>query len=298
MSQQDRTSSLVTYEARDGRGYITFNRPEKKNALTHAMLDTIMSHLEKAESDDDVRVIVFRGGGDDFCTGHDLAEVGKEYGEPEVTASGKPRRPSQRARLHHDRKYIERFHKIFLCGKPTLALVKGYCLGAGLYIVEGCDLAIASDTVRMGHPEQKLGLSGAAYFAAWEIVNMGPRKARELLLLAEVWNAEQVLAAGLVNKVVPHASLEQAGEEWAERIVRLPRDALAIGKAATHMAYDSLRLTSQFTYGYVMHSLATNIRYEADEFNFMKAKRDEGVRGASHGREDFYKKGVDATVDK
>ena len=164
--------------------------------------------------------------------------------------------------------------------------------------MEGCDLAIAADTVSMGHPEQKLGLSGAAYFAAWEIVDMGPRKARELLLLAEVWNAEQVLAAGLVNKVVPHAELEQAGEEWAERIVRLPRDGSRSARRRRTWPMTPLHLTSQFAYGYVMHSLATNIRYEPDEFNFMKAKRDKGVRGASHGREDFYKKDLDAAVDK
>ncbi|NIF55146.1 MULTISPECIES: enoyl-CoA hydratase/isomerase family protein [Burkholderiaceae] len=282
-------SQLVTYEARDGRAYITFNRPEKKNALTEQMLDMLMDHLDRAEADDDVRVIVFRGAGGDFCTGHDLAEVGHEYGEPQLDATGKPRRPSQRARLHHDRHYIARFQRIFLSPKPTLALISGYCIGAGLYIAEGCDLSIASDNAKIGHPEQKLGLSGASYFGAWEIMAMGPRKARELLLLAELWSAQDALAAGLVNRVVPQAELTEAGEAWAERIVRLPRDGLAIGKAAAHLAYDSLRLTSQFSYGYVMHALATNVRYEKDEFNFMKAKRESGVRASSHGREAFYK---------
>jgi enoyl-CoA hydratase len=290
----DTAGSLVTYEARDGRAYITFNRSEKKNALTEKMLDTLMHYLDRAESDDDVRVIVFRGAGNDFCTGHDLAEVGHEYGEPQLDATGKARRPSQRARLHHDRHYIARFQRIFLSPKPTLALISGYCIGAGLYVAEGCDLSIAADNARIGHPEQKLGLSGASYFGAWEIMAMGPRKARELLLLAELWTAQEALAAGLVNKVVAAADLDDAGEVWAERIVRLPRDGLAIGKAAAHLAYDSLRLTGQFSYGYVMHALASNIRYEKDEFNFMKAKRDAGVRASSHGREAFYSAPEDA----
>lgn len=280
--------SRITYEARNGRAYITFNRPEKKNAMTHEMLDAVIAGLTLAEDDDDVRVVIFQGAGDDFCTGHDLGEVGKEYGEPTVDAKGRVRKPSQRARLRHDRKYISRFHRIFTSLKPTLSLVKGYCIGAGLYIVEGSDLAIGADTARMGHPEQKLGLSGAAYFAAWEMMTMGPRKAREFLLLAELLDAQRALQVGLLNKVVPAAELVDAGEEWAERIVRLPRDGITVGKAATLLAYESLGITEQFGYGFVMHSLATNVRYEDDEFNFLKEGRDKGVKASHRERETFF----------
>jgi enoyl-CoA hydratase len=168
--------------------------------------------------------------------------------------------------------------------------VKGYCLGAGLYLAEGSDLVIAADTAKMGHPEQKLGLSGAAYFAAWEIMALGPRKARELLLMADVWDAQTCLANGLLNRVVPLASLADAGEEWAERIVRLPRDGIVMGKAATNLAMESLGISSQFSYGHILHTLATNVRYEGDEYNFMKQRRDKGVRASNHDREAFYVK--------
>ncbi|SOE87494.1 Enoyl-CoA hydratase/carnithine racemase [Burkholderia sp. YR290] len=278
----------IDYLAKDGRAYITINRPEKKNAMTSAMLDQLMEGYDRAEADDDVRVVVLRGAGDDFSTGHDLAEVGTEYGATTYDDKGRPRKPSQRARLQHDKRYIERFERVFRFLKPTLSLVKGYCLGAGLYLAEGSDLVIAADTAKMGHPEQKLGLSGAAYFAAWEMMVMGPRKARELLLMADVWDAQTCVANGLVNKVVPVASLDEAGEEWAERIVRLPRDGIAVGKAATHLAMDSLGISSQFAYGHVLHALATNVRYEADEYNFMKQRRDKGVRASNHEREAFY----------
>jgi enoyl-CoA hydratase len=278
----------IDYVAKDGRAYITINRPEKKNAMTGAMLDQLMDGYDRAEADDDVRVVVLRSAGDDFSTGHDLAEVGTEYGETTYDDKGRPRKPSQRARLLHDKRYIERFERIFRFLKPTLTLVKGYCLGAGLYLAEGSDLVIAADTAKMGHPEQKLGLSGAAYFAAWEIMALGPRKARELLLMADVWDAQTCLANGLINKVVPLASLDDEGEEWAERIVRLPRDGIVVGKAATHLAMDSLGIASQFSYGHVLHALATNVRYESDEYNFMKQRRDKGVRASNHEREAFY----------
>lgn len=284
------SDGCVEYLAQNGRAYVTLNRPAKKNAMTTEMWDQLMVCYDRAESDDGVRVVVLRSAGEDFCAGHDLAEVGGQYGETTVDASGRARRPSQRVRLRYDKRYIERLQRIFHSLTPTLALVKGYCLGGGLYLAEASDLVIAADTARMGHPEQKTGLSGAAYFDAWEMMTLGVRKARELLLMADVWTAEQALANGLINKVVARADLDDSGEEWAERIVRLPRDGIAIGKASTLLAMQSLGLNSQFFYGPVMHALATNIRYEEDEFNFFKEKRDKGVRAAAHAREDLYGK--------
>lgn len=281
----------VDYLARDGRAYVTLNRPDKRNAMSQAMWQQLMHCYDRAEDDDDVRVVVLRGAGDDFCAGHDLAEVGNQYGDGGVDGEGRKRRPSQRARLQYDKTYIERFQRIFTFLKPTVALVKGYCLGGGLYLAESADLVLAADNARLGHPEQKLGLSGAAYLDAWEIMTLGARKARELLLLAEVWSAQEALANGLVNKVVPLAELDEKGEAWAERIVRLPRDGIALGKAATTMAMQALGVTGQFTYGHVLHTLATNMRWEPGEFNFMKERRVSGVRGMNHDREAFYDTG-------
>jgi enoyl-CoA hydratase len=275
----------LLYHKRDGKAYITFNRPEKRNALTYAAFDRMMACLADAEQDDDVRVVIITGAGGHFSAGHDLAEIGSEYG---FDPSGKGRKPSQRARLNFDRRHLNQFRDLFYCSKPTVALVRGYCVGAGLHIVEACDLAIASDTARIGHPEQKAGLGGAAYMTAWNILAAGPKKARELLLIADMLKPEDAVQMGLVNKIVPDADLEAAGEDWADRIVKLPRDAVAFGKAATNLALDSLGMTSQFAHGYVVHALSTNIRYEEDEYNFMKKRRDEGVRNASHGREERY----------
>ena len=279
---------VVEYSARDGRAYVTLNQSAKKNAMTTTMWEQLMGYYDRAESDDDVRVVILQGAGEDFCSGHDLSEVGNQYGETTVDDKGRVRRPSQRARLRYDKRYVERLQRIFNSLKPSLALVKGYCLGGGLYLAEASDLVIAADTARMGHPEQKLGLSGAAYFDAWEMMTLGVRKARELLLLADVWTAEEALANGLINKVVPRAQLEEAGEAWAERIVRLPRDGVAIGKASTILTMQSLGLNNQFLNGSIVHALATNVRYEPDEFNFIKERKKTGVRESSHAREAFY----------
>lgn len=275
----------VTYEARDGKAYITIRRDEKRNALTYEMFDLLMEHVVTAEQDDDVRVIIFRGEGRDFSTGHDLAQVGSEYG---FSSEPGARRPSQRKRIHFDKYHVEQFRQLFYCVKPTISLVQGNCVGAGLYIVECCDLAIAADDAKIGHPEQKMQLAGAMYVTSFLILAVGPRKAREMTLLGETMSGIEAARIGLVNKSVPVEELEAAGEEWANRIVKLPRDAIAIGKAATHMAMDSMGMTSQFVHGYVSHALGTNIRYEPDEQNFMKTRRDKGVTGATHEREARY----------
>ena len=279
------SEGLVDYRYKDGRAYVTINRPDKKNAMTGAMLDQLMAAYDQAEADDDVRVVVLTGAGDDFSAGHDLSEVGHEYGQRQLDKDGK-----QRVRLQHDKMYIGRFKRVYESLKPTLSLVKGYTLGAGLYLCEASDLVIGADTLRIGHPEQKMGLSGAAYFAAWEMMQLGPRKARELLLMAEIWDAAKALEVGLVNKVVPADQLDQTGEEWAERIVRLPRDGIVLGKAATNMAMSALGITNQFDFGHVLHTLATNVRYEEDEFNFMKEKRDKGVSQMNKSQAGHYSK--------
>jgi enoyl-CoA hydratase len=276
---------MVTYEARDGRAYIVLRRAEKRNALTYEMFDRIMDLVAEAEIDDDVKVVIFKAEGEDFCTGHDLAQIGSEYG---FDPSGKGRRPSQRARLRFDKRHVEQFRSLFYCMKPTLALIQGYCVGAGLHLVEATDLAIAADDAKIGHPEQKAGLAGAAYMTSWLNLALGPRKARELLLLGDMMSGTEAAQCGLINKAVPAADLDAAGERWAEKIVRLPRDAIAIGKAATHLALDSMGMTSQFVHGYVSHALGTNIRYEEGEFNFMRNRREKGVRGAAHAREEFF----------
>ena len=282
-------SAAILYEVRDGRACITIDRPAKRNALTFEMLDRIVECIDEAEMDDDVKVIVLRGIGDDFCTGHDLDQVAGMYG----MSAASNRRPSQRVRLQHDRRHAEQFQRVMFAMKPVLSLVRGHCIGAGLYLVEASDLAIADETAKLGHPEQRMNLCGASYMLTWDILAMGPKRAREMLLLGEIMDAQTAKEAGLVNKVVADGELEAAGEDWAERIARLPKDGIAIGKMATHMALDSLGVSSQFVHGYVAHTVGSNVRFEKDEFNFLRERRDQGVGAAIKAREGFHEPGSD-----
>src|SRR5258707_7640755 len=173
---------------------LILNRPAKHNALKFDDLDTLVEALHEAEADDDIKVIILKGRGQSFCSGHDYNDAVRSYGL-EVTEPGvKPRRPSQRSRLLRDRKLGENYMAFQYSLKPVIAQVQGWCTGAGLYLVELVDLAISAETARFSHAEQRLGLAGNTWQLNTEILLYGPKRARELMLLGEEFDGRQ--AAG------------------------------------------------------------------------------------------------------
>ncbi|ODU07056.1 MAG: hypothetical protein ABS81_02955 [Pseudonocardia sp. SCN 72-86] len=274
---------------RDGPvGRLVMNRPEKHNALRFADLDVLVEELHALEDDDDVRVIVLKGRGRSFCSGHDYNDAARSYGLEPAADGRKPRRPSQRSRLARDRKLGENYKAFQYCHKPVIAQVHGVCTGAGLYLVELVDLAIAADDSRFSHAEQRLGLAGNTWHLNSQILQYGPKRARELLLLGDEFDGTAAAEFGLVNRSVPEDRLEATVEEWAARIAQHPRDALVTGRAMWQLAMDSLGGSDQFARGYVGHTLGTNLRFEADEFNFLKQRSQNGTRAAFVEREGRY----------
>ena len=270
--------------------HLVLNRPEKHNALRFADLDDLVDLLHAAEEDDDVRVIVLRGRGPSFCSGQDYNDAVASYGLEPGADGTKPRRPSQRSRLLQDRRLGANYMAFQYCLKPIIAQVQGVCTGAGLYLVELVDLAIAAQDARFSHAEQRLGLAGNTWHLNTQILTYGPKKARELLLLGDEFDGTEAERIGLVNRAVPAAQLETAVAEWAVRIAQHPRDALVTGKAMWQMALDSLGGSQQFARGYVGHTLGTNIRYEEDEFNFLRERRQSGTSEAFAERERHYRR--------
>ena len=274
---------------RDGPvGRLVMNRPEKHNALRFSDLDVLVESLHSLEDDDDIKVIVLKGAGKSFCSGHDYNDAAQSYGlEPGVDGS-RPRRPSQRSRLARDRKLGENYKAFQYALKPVIAQVQGVCTGAGLYLVELVDLAIAADTARFSHVEQRLGLAGNTWHLNSQILQYGQKRARELLLLGDEFDGPDAAESGLVNRSVPDDVLEAVVEEWAGRIAQHPRDALVTGRAMWQLALDSLGGSDQFARGYVGHTLGTNLRFEQDEFNFLKERSRSGTKNAFAKREGYY----------
>ncbi|NIS69422.1 MAG: hypothetical protein GTO12_10870 [Proteobacteria bacterium] len=109
-----------------------------------------------------------------------------------------------------------------------------------------------------------------------------------MLLTGKLIDGNEAERIGLVNKSVPENRLEDETMKMAQMITLMPRDGLAIGKAMAMVAYDTLGLTSSFAQGYLGHTLATNIRFEEDEFNFLKMRRDSGVKDSIKARDKRY----------
>lgn len=275
----------ILLEKKGPIGYVILNRPEKHNALAFEMFDDLAEAVRQCEDDDDIKVIVIKGNGPSFCSGHDLSQVGLVYG-----MKAGERRPSQRSRLIFDRKIIKNYETILFAMKPIITQVHGHCIGGGMMLCYITDLTVAADEARFGHIEQRLGVGGHLFVQLSAYHVLGAKKARELMLLNEEFGGQEAVRLGIANKSVPAAELDATVNEWAERIARHPKDGLVMGRAWHHMIIDMMGASSQLIQGYITHSHMTNVRFEPEEYNFFKNRRDGGATTAIKKREDFYTK--------
>lgn len=188
-------SELLT-SLEDGVLTVTFNRPEQRNAMTWAMYDGLVSACAQADSDPSVRVLVLRGAGDRaFVAGTDISQFSS-------FASG----ADGVAYEHRIAAVLDRLESV---SKPTLAVVRGYCVGGGLGIAGVCDLRVASSDARFGVPIARtlgncLSMNGYSLLVA----NLGRARTLDLLLRARMLSASEALAAGFVSEVCAPAELD------------------------------------------------------------------------------------------
>lgn len=203
---------------------ITLNRPDKLNAWTELMESEVRSHMENAEQDDEVRVIVLTGAGRGFCAGADMsllsavAERGLDYrdlddrGREQILRDGASRR--EVAAPDFQKKYSY-FPAI---GKPVIAAINGPVVGLGLVITLYCDLRLVSDASRFSTTFARRGLI-AEYGMAWMLPRIiGIANAFDLLFSARTIDAAEALRMGLVNRVFPHETFLEKAQESAQEL--------------------------------------------------------------------------------
>lgn len=284
----------IIYEKDGNIARIILNKPEKLNCMSFLGpgedFAEVLDAITRAEEDDDVKVVILKGKGRAFCTGHDLSKVGFLYG----FGTGKPgeRRPSQRIRLYKDRAgNAEGYKKILLCTKLTIAQLHGYALEGGMIMALGCDFIIASEDCRIGFPGQRLGFAGSGEHTLYQLMlTIGMKRAIDFYITGREVSGKEAEQMGLITKAVPADKLEEYVENLARALCFYPRDGIAIGKATQHMFYDLIGLISSYTIGYVSHTLFTNLRFEPDEFNFFKERRDAGAKAAFKKRDLIFNK--------
>ena len=285
----------IIYEKEGNIARIILNKPDMLNAMTfigdkETAVDSgeIWAAYDEVAEDDDVKVVIIKGAGRAFCVGHDLTKVGFVYG---FGTKKDDRRPSQRIRLNMDRRCVLENHmKLVLNPKITIAQIHGYASGSGAVIfMMGSDIAITSEDAKIGFSEQRLGFGGSGTTLGLLIYHVGLKRALDLVLTGRLISGEEAARIGLATKAVPADKLEEEVEKVAQAMALLPRDGIAIGKATRHLIYDRLGITGDFIQAYISHTMFTNLRWESDEYNFFKERRDKGARAGFHGRDERYK---------
>jgi enoyl-CoA hydratase/carnithine racemase len=199
------TDKMIAHK--DGAvGWITFNNPARHNAVSLAMWEALHEIVQDYAADPGINVIVVQGAGDKaFVSGADISEFEEKRSSAETTRAYNER-SQQAGRALRD------------VGKPTIAMIRGYCVGGGVSVALSCDLRIAGEGARFAVPAAKLGL-GYEFEGVRKLVDVvGPSFAREIFYTARQFSAQEALAMGLVNRVVPADGLESYVRDYAATI--------------------------------------------------------------------------------
>ena len=208
---------------------VTMNRPERKNAANGVMLhelQTIFGEVERSPAD---RVMILTGAGGAFCTGADLTDRSRPPTVADLSALARMRRLGDVALM---------LHRVT---KPTIAKVDGHAVGAGLSLALGCDLVVCTERAKLSAIFSRCGLS-LDMGASWLLPRIvGLARAKEIALFGDVWTAEEALAIGLVNRVVPPGEIDAFVDGWARTLADGPPLALSLNKTLLNdSAHDSM----------------------------------------------------------
>ena len=187
-------------------GWITFDNPARRNAVSLAMWQALHRIVRDFEVDEAIRVIVVKGAGDKaFVSGADISEFDEKRSSPETVD-------------HYNQAAAAATEALTHVAKPTIAMIRGFCIGGGLSVAMSCDLRIAVADARFGVPAAKLGL-GYEFTGVRKLVDVvGPAFAKEIFFTARQFSADEALNMGLINRLVPAAEFEAFVREYAQTI--------------------------------------------------------------------------------
>lgn len=198
--------SLVIYESSNRIGYITLNRPEKRNALSKELVSDLKAAFAQAENDESVKVVVLKANGDSFCAGVDLAYLQQLQ------------HFSFEENIADSNQLKELFLQIYQLKKIVIAQVQGHALAGGCGLATICDFVFAVPEAKFGYTEVKIGFIPAMVLV-FLIRKIGEQKARQLLLSGELYQGEETIKLGLVNYLIPKAQLDESVSAFANKLV-------------------------------------------------------------------------------
>jgi len=199
-------SGQVDYEVKDGIAHVTFNRPEARNAMTWAMYDGLARACDQIVADENVRVALLRGAGSSFVAGTDIQQFTAFKGGEDGIA--------------YEKRIEASISQIENVGKPMVAVIEGFATGGGLIIAASCDFRLATSDARFGVPiARTLGNCISVGNVARLMAHFGTARAKRMLLLAEMVDAEEARACGFVEAIHHAAEIGLKAEAMCKRLI-------------------------------------------------------------------------------
>lgn len=250
--QNQSAETIVQSELARGVLRLTMNWPERRNALSEAMLDALQAAFDRAKDSNEVRVVILAGNGPVFSSGHDLREMSAR------------RSDKDRGRAYFEwllAKCSALMQSIVHCPKPVVAEIAGIATAAGCQLASSCDLIVASSNAKFATPGVNLGLFCSTPMVAVSRV-ISRRHTMEMLLTGDMMDAATAFRFGLVNRVTAPDELEQTTQALAEQIASKSTAAVAIGKEAF---YRQRELTLEDAYAYCSDVMVQNMLFRDAE---------------------------------
>ena len=199
----------VLVDIEDGIGWVTLNRPEKRNAMSPALNDDMIDVLNKIEVEDSIGVVVLTGAGAAFTAGMDLREYFRALDHLTFHEQNQGRRSA----------WTWQWRMLMMYAKPTIAMVNGWCFGGGFTPLVGCDLAIAADEAQFGLSEINWGIIPGGNVTRSVVATMNQRDAMYYIMTGKTFDGKKAAQMGLVNESVPLAQLRDHTRELAKELL-------------------------------------------------------------------------------
>jgi len=207
----------ILYKVENGVAEIVLNRPEKMNSLDEELISDLTGIMNDFSSNDEVRVVVLTGAGENFCSGLYLDYLQK-ISEFDILQN-----------KEDSRKFKNMLLSVYNCSKPVIAKVKGYCLAGGCGIASACDIIVADETAKFGYTEAKIGFIPAIVML-FLLKRVSETHAKDLLLTARMVNAEEAYRMGLINHFVAASEIDNKVNEICEALKKNSSSSIKLTK--------------------------------------------------------------------
>jgi enoyl-CoA hydratase len=236
----------LQYELQDGIAQVTLNRPEQLNAINMEMRRDLTALTEELFFNDDVRVVQFTGAGRAFSAGGDIAHFEQGWLTPTFRA--------------HSRRLVKFFDDLEMLEKPVIAAINGPATGGGLELALACDVRFAAEEATLGFRENYIGLIPGIGGCARLARVIGVPRAKELIFAGTMLTADEALAIGLVNRVVPGQKLLDETRDYAQRLLTRAPQSLGLAKKILNLVGNMDQTTA-----IVMEGLAQSILLRTED---------------------------------